>query len=325
MMRLTFSFLFTELDQASKRPIIRRSSRGSVVSRPVSSFKPISPTVAKNDPALGPVSYSPPFALSSTPPFAMQAPRHTSGVNSFPRNPSFPSNLNAFPPTTISPSPSYGQDAAARFGVSPGSLQTGALARALTNTAIRLIGTSANTAATAIARATAKRRPNIVRVSDMDADEDDLLCTIEDLARKAFVLFELADERLLAQTQLAQTARTSGTPTGLTGTTPPFSMQAAAAAQAGSRRKSSSSSMNSEVWILRQQEAAANDAVVLYMKSLAFIVKAMDKVKRYWKNRTEGYDGYVASQELNESKFFFFLSSFQIAALIICSGPMASC
>lgn len=144
----------------------------------------------------------------------------------------------------------------------------------------------------------------------MDADEDDLLCTIEDLARKAFVLFELADERLLAQTQLAQTARTSGTPTGLTGTTPPFSMQAAAAAQAGSRRKSSSSSMNSEVWILRQQEAAANDAVVLYMKSLAFIVKAMDKVKRYWKNRTEGYDRYVASQELNESKFCFFLIQF---------------
>lgn len=292
--------LADELDQASKRPMIRRSSRGSVVSRPVSSFKPISPNITKNDPTLGQVSYSPPFALSSTPPFAMQVPRHTSGGNPFPRNPSIPSSLNAFPPTTISASPSYGQDAAARFGVSPGSLQTGALARALTNTAIRLIGTSANTAATAIARATSKRRPNIVRVSDMDAAEDELLRIVEDLARKAFVLFELADERLLAQTQLAQTARTSSTPTGLTGTTPPFSMQAAAAAQAGSRRKSSSSSMNSEVWILRQQEAAANDAVVLYMKSLAFIVKAMDKVKRYWKSRTDVSDGYVASQELNE-------------------------
>lgn len=319
------SFFFAELDQASKRPMIRRSSRGSVVSRPVSSFKPISPNITKNDPTLGPVSYSPPFALSSTPPFAMQVPRHTSGGNPFPRNPSIPSSLNAFPPTTISASPSYGQDAAARFGVSPGSLQTGALARALTNTAIRLIGTSANTAATAIARATSKRRPNIVRVSDMDAAEDELLRIVEDLARKAFVLFELADERLLAQTQLAQTARTSSTPTGLTGTTPPFSMQAAAAAQAGSRRKSSSSSMNSEVWILRQQEAAANDAVVLYMKSLAFIVKAMDKVKRYWKSRTDVSDGYVASQELNESKFFFFFSSRQITTLIICSGPMASC
>ncbi|WVQ77554.1 hypothetical protein IAR50_007242 [Cryptococcus sp. DSM 104548] len=287
--------LADEMDQASKRPIIRRSSRGSVVSRPVSSFKPASPITGRNESAVAPVSYSPPYQISSTPPFAMQAQRHSPSNASFPRNPSIPKNLNYFPPSALSGSPSYGQDAVARFGVSP---QTGALARALTNTAIRLIGTSANSAATAIAKATAKHRPTVVRVSDMDAAEDELLRVIEDLARKAFVLFELGDERLLAQTQLAQAARAS-TPTnsGL-GSTPPFSMQAAA--QGSNRRKSSSGSMNNEVWLLRQQEAAASDAVVLYMKSLAFIVRAMERVKRYWKGRTEMYEGYVASQELND-------------------------
>ncbi|ODO11320.1 serine/threonine-protein kinase ATG1 [Cryptococcus amylolentus CBS 6273] len=288
--------LADELDQASKRPIIRRSSRGSVVSRPVSFFKPTSPITGRNESAVAPISHSPPYQMSSTPPFAMQAQGHSPTNASFPRNASISKNLNYFPPAALSGSPGYGQDAVARFGVSP---QTGALARALTNTAIRLIGTGANSAATAIAKATAKHRPTIVRVSDIDAAEEELLRVIEDLARKAFVLFELADERLLAQTQLAQAARASTpTNTGLTGTTPPFSMQAAA--QGPNRRKSSSGSFSNEVWLLRQQEAAANEAVVLYMKSLAFIVKAMERVKRYWKGRTESYEGYVASQELNE-------------------------
>ncbi|WVO15011.1 serine/threonine-protein kinase ATG1 [Cryptococcus depauperatus] len=295
--------LADELDQASTRPIIRRSSRSSVVSRPVSSFQPASPSAgttmstARNESAVVPLSYSPPFAISSTPPFAMPTRHSPNGVGSSLRHVSNPSGMNVFPPN-LSASPSYGQDVT-RYSASPSSLQTGALARALTTTAIKLIGSGANQAATVIARATAKRRPTIMRVSsDMDPAEDDLLHNVEDIARKAFVLFELADERLLAQSQLAQTARSSPTLSGLMGTTPPFSVQAAS--QGTARRKSSSSSINSEVWVLRQQEAAANDAVVLYMKSLTFIARAMDKVKRYWKSRTEVFHGYVASQELNE-------------------------
>ncbi|WVQ84756.1 serine/threonine-protein kinase ATG1 [Cryptococcus sp. DSM 104549] len=284
--------LADELDQASKRPMVRRSSRGSVVSRPVSSFKPISP-VSKHDPSAGPVSYSPPFSLSSTPPFAITQANRSSSGTTIVRPPSIPHSLNIFPPSTVSVSP----DTAARFGVSP---QPAALARTLTTNAMRLVGTGVNQAATALARATAKRRPTIVRTNDIDPAEDELLRSVEDIARKAFVLFELADERLLAQSQLAATARAAPatTPTGLTGTTPPFSAQAAA--NATTRRKSSSGSLNSEVWVLRQQEAAANDAVVLYMKSLAFIVQAMEKVKRWWKNRTDQFEEYVASQELNE-------------------------
>ncbi|WVQ66178.1 uncharacterized protein L199_004357 [Kwoniella botswanensis] len=282
--------LADEIDQASKKPttiVRRRSSRTSVVTRPVSAFKPISPSPKPQDTAVVPISYSPPFALGTTPPFSIPPGARQSSSPGLTRPPSIPQSLNMFPPSN---QPSYGQDAATRFGVSPSSLQTGALARAITNTAIRMIGNSANTAATAIARATIKRRPTILRTSDIDPAEDELLRSVEDIARKAFVLFELADERLLAQAQITNTARNASTPTP-TGTTPPFSSQAS-----NNRRKSSSGSVNSEVWILRQQEAAANDAVVLYMKSLTFIVQAMDKVKRYWRDRDEG----EASPELNE-------------------------
>ncbi|WRT69818.1 serine/threonine-protein kinase ATG1 [Kwoniella shivajii] len=284
--------LADELDQASKKPttlIRRRSSRASVVTRPVSAFKPISPSPKPQDNAMVPISYSPPFALGTTPPFSIPPGARQSSSPNLTRPPSVPQAMNVFPPSN---QPSYGQDAAVRFGVSPSSLQSGALARAITNTALRMIGNSANTAATAIARATIKRRPTILRTSDIDPAEDELLRSVEDVARKAFVLFELADERLLAQAQIASTARNAPTPTppSLSGTTPPFS------SQASNRRKSSSGSMNSEVWILRQQEAAANDAVVLYVKALSFVVQAMDKVKRYWKDRDE----HEASPELNE-------------------------
>ncbi|WWC73813.1 uncharacterized protein I206_107785 [Kwoniella pini CBS 10737] len=293
--------LADEIDQASKKPatmLRRRSSRASVVTRPVSAFKPISPRPKPQDQAVVPISYSPPFALGTTPPFSIPAGARQSSSPGLTRPPSIPQSLNMFPPSN---QPSYGQDAATRFGVSPTSLQTGALARAITHTALRMIGNSANTAATAIARATTKRRPTILRTSDIDPAEDELLRSVEDIARKAFVLFELADERLVAQAQIANTARsstpigsTTGAPSSLTGTTPPFSSQASASAS--NQRKSSSGSMNSEVWILRQQEAAANDAVVLYMRSLKYIVLAMDKIKRYWRDKDER----EASPELNE-------------------------
>ncbi|WVR07941.1 hypothetical protein IAU60_004984 [Kwoniella sp. DSM 27419] len=295
--------LADELDQASRKPTTlarRRSSRTSVVTRPVSAFKPSS---KPQENAMIPISYSPPFALGTTPPFAIPPASRQPSTSSPPltRPPSIPGALNMFPPSGQPTSyGSYGQDAANRFGVSPGSLQTGALARAITNTAIRLIGTSANTAATALARATVKRRPTIIRTSDIDPAEDELLRTVEDMARKAFVLFELADERLLSQSFSTSVRHASSpTPPSLIGTTPPFSAQAAAAsASASGRRKSSSGSMNSEVWQLRQQQAAANDAVVLYMKALAFLVQAMDKIKRFWKNRAN--DDQDPSPELNE-------------------------
>lgn len=225
------------------------------------------------------MSYSPPFGLSSTPPFAIPpVSRQTSGTPAqIGRNPSIPSSLNVFPPAQI-------YDTAVRYGSSPSSLQTGTLARALTNTALRLIGTSANAATNAITRATSgsTRRPTIARTGDMDREEEELLRKVEDIARKAFALFELADSRLSIWQHLAASAQANDR-------------------SVSPNRRSSSSSVNSEVLILRQQEAVAGEATNLLCKALAFIVKGIRTIQEYWTlQNTRGGQGL--SQELNDSE-----------------------
>jgi serine/threonine-protein kinase ULK/ATG1 len=159
----------------------------------------------------------------------------------------------------------------------------------LTNTAIRLIGTSAHSAATALVRATAKRRPTILRTTEVDKDEDDLLRQVEDLARKAFVLFELADNRLVQWQHLGTAA---GSHPYASGGTPPF---------ASSRRKSSSSSANSELMVLRQQEAAAGEAVHLYIKAMAFMTVGTQSIKSFVDNSRGYSDDCLSLHDISPS------------------------
>ena len=288
-----------ELELASRKPnaVTRRtSSHTSIVTRPVSAFRPSSssPTTTTTQ-ALIPTGYSPPFAIPSTPPFAIQpssspVPRRTSGTT-LSRPSSYQNGLNIFPP----PIHPLAQDMQApRLSVSPSSLQSGALARALTNTAWRIYTTGTATAATAIAKATAKRRPTIIRTSaDIDAQEDEILRIAEDIARKAFVLLELADSRLALWQSLA---RPPSQQTHLS-STPPF---------ASVRRRSSGSSAGSEVTALRQAETAISEAVVLYWKAMTIIFRGTTAIQRYWDRRAERYERYeeyTLSPELNESGY----------------------
>jgi serine/threonine-protein kinase ULK/ATG1 len=157
----------------------------------------------------------------------------------------------------------------------------------LTNTAIRLIGSSANSAATALVRAASKRRPTINRTTEVNAQEDDLLKRVEDLARKAFVLFELADSRLVRWQELSP-----GGPSG-SAHTPPFANTY--------RRKSSSSSANSELLALRQQEAAAGEAVLLYAKAMSFITLGTQCVKTFVDDHRGYSDGSLSFDNINPS------------------------
>ncbi|KAK4686792.1 serine/threonine-protein kinase ULK2, partial [Tremellales sp. Uapishka_1] len=272
--------LADEVDQLSKRPtaITRKSStRTSVTTRPLSAFRPSSITTTPamqthHTAAMVPASYSPPFAFSSTPPFAVPSTVRPP----ISRPPSIPSSLNIFPP------PSSGEYP--RFGASPASLQTGAIARALTSTAIRLIGTSANSAATVIAKAAHKRRPSIFRTAgstETDPAEEELLQVLEDVARKAYVLFDLADSKIVGW---------STNPVARS--TPPFDQ---------SRRRSSSSSANSEVMALRHQEYIMGEAVVLYLKALSFIAEGVERIKKFW----ERNERFETSADLNETVQWF--------------------
>jgi serine/threonine-protein kinase ULK/ATG1 len=184
------------------------------------------------------------------------------------------------------------------------------MARVLTNTAIRLISSAATTSATALARATGtaapKRWPLVERSAEIDPDEGEVLDVLEDAARKAFVLFDLADGRLLQWSQTTRTATsatmTPHTPPGSSTTAPPFAIP-----PVSTRRKSSSSSSstNSDLLALRQQEDAAGDACALYFKSLAFICVGHERFKRYWESRRGRNSEYEPSAELNDMVQWF--------------------
>lgn len=152
---------------------------------------------------------------------------------------------------------------------------------------MRLIGSSANSAATALVRATSKGRPQITRTTEVDQAEDDMLKNVEDVARKAFVLFELADSRLVQWQQLG-----AGAGPHLSGNTPPYSSY---------RRKSSGSSANSELMVLRQQEAAAGEAVHLYVKAMTFITVGFQYIGSFV-DRERGYsDGPLSFNDMSPS------------------------
>jgi serine/threonine-protein kinase ULK/ATG1 len=127
----------------------------------------------------------------------------------------------------------------------------------------------------------------------MGAGEEELLKTVEEIAQKAFVLFELADTRLQTWQHLASAAATNSS-------------------LAPALRRSSSSSINSEVINLRQQETAAGEAVVLLMKALSFIAKGIQAIQRF----RESYQT-CASPDLNESRSHRAYAGIQADRLVV--------
>lgn len=285
--------LADELEQTARRPasgaVVRRPSSRSVSSRQPS-FKPGSSSPS----ATGPLGYSPPFAMGMTPPFAVPPAKQT--VVQRPRQPSLPS------PTVFPPPGAYAMSPDRR----PSLPSSHALARVLTNTAVRLLNTSASTAATAIARATGtatyKRWPQVERSGELDPAEGVLLDYLEDTAHKAYVLFDLADSRIVQWSQSSRMPSVqSQTPSAtITQHNSPPSNAPPFAVPPVSRRKSSASSTTGDVLALRQQEEAAGDACALYFKSLAFICAGHERFKRYWDLRERRGNNHQISAELNE-------------------------
>jgi serine/threonine-protein kinase ULK/ATG1 len=191
---------------------------------------------------------------------------------------------------------------------SPGSLpSSNALARVLTNTAVRLLNSTSNTAANVVARATgssARRWPQVERSGEIDPDENELLDFLEDAAHKAFVLYDLGDHRLIqwSQTSRPPPPQVSTSTATITPHTPPSpNMPPFAVPPVGmGRRKSSASSTSSDILVLRQAQEAAGDACALYFKSLAFVCAGHERFKRFWDARKNRNMEYQTSDELNE-------------------------
>jgi serine/threonine-protein kinase ULK/ATG1 len=162
------------------------------------------------------------------------------------------------------------------------------LTRALHSTAVRLLGGRANSAANIFVNATKGGKATSSRDATVDPAEERLLLELEDLAQKAFVLSEFADAQLLLSTGQKP-------PQDSTGHTP-------LSPHIAHRRRASSGSATSENLTLREQEVAAAEAMVLYVKSMAFLQAGMESAKRYWNAKSANRDQFDTTLELNDSE-----------------------
>lgn len=207
-----------------------------------------------------------------------------------------------------------------RYGSSPSS--GGVLARAISLASARLFGgpTSASIAAAGagvVARATARRKA-LIQSGEADPAEESLIDRLEDLAQKSFVVFEYADTKVGAILSAAsgQTSGMAGTGVHSNNNSPgsgsssgfhPSQSPVATQSIAFQRRRSSfNSTAESDVSFFRLDIVAA-EALVLYLKALAFLQKGMESAKSFWQSREGSIE---ASADLNEGSSTLLRMSF---------------
>lgn len=143
----------------------------------------------------------------------------------------------------------------------------------------------------------------------VDPEEERVLADLEDIAQKALVLFEFADTKVL---QILPPTPSSSTSLG----TPSYFSHLAAREQAASnpfsaiptspsmRRGSSSSSERPLVMASSAKaEVLAAEALLLYLKALAFLGKGIERARRFWASRPS--DSAAASTDFNEAVQWF--------------------
>ncbi|GAA6017710.1 hypothetical protein JCM11491_001178 [Sporobolomyces phaffii] len=294
--------LADELANLPKREsaVARRPSRG-FLSRAVSSTGDGTGLISHSPPSpypnLGDPSTTPPFAIPRS---AQPTPHHPYSISSSPRPLSFlSSSPRSLPPIE-------------RFPGSPLALvgsPSAALAKAFSNlSSLKLFG-SPTDGILVRRRSLRKPIPRSMTPAAVDPEEDRVLSDLEDIAQKALVLFEFADTKVL---QILPPTPSSSTSLG----TPSYFSHLAAREQAASnpfsaiptspsmRRGSSSSSERPLIMASSAKaEVLAAEAMLLYLKSLAFLGKGIERARRFWASRPS--DSAAASTDFNEAVQWF--------------------
>lgn len=326
--------------------VARRSSRG-FLSRPLSSLGTIGAAVVA--PSSSPPTPYPPNAFSnyditSTAAFAIpNQPRaistpHPYSLSSSPRPLSF-----------LSSSPRSHGSQIERFPGSPLALvgsPSAAIAKAINMASLKIFGSPADGI---LLRRSSARKPITRSAHITDPLEDQVLIDLEDIAQKALVLSDFADTKIvqiLPPTPQTSSPTSLGTPsyfshvaareqqlqsTNAT-TSNPFSPVPAPSPPMRRASSASASSVGSGGSMIvmassAKAEVLAAEAMVLYLKALAFLGKGIEKARRHWANRAEGQ--VAASTDFNEgecSVFLFcsrLLCFFGVEADILCGREIA--
>lgn len=285
----------------------RRSSRMSALTRPISALAAGASAAASAVAATAggsPVSYSPPFTMSSTPPFALPPPAQHHRPPSFHSVSSSPNLQTRSRPVLVPHSvTTYGsgltyhqtaQDAQTRYSESASPGNHG-LTRVLTSAGMRFFGSPANVLGT-LSRRPWNRSPNVLALREQDPQEEALVQKLDDLGQKAFVVFDFADSKLVMCTP--NTTRPSPS-LGTSGISPSNYLPSAAA-----RRRSSVASTVSTEMSSAKLDTICAEALVLYVKALNFLQHGVDLARQYWESRASTADGVPTSPEFNESEHY---------------------
>jgi serine/threonine-protein kinase ULK/ATG1 len=277
-----------ELANAPKQSnlVVQRTGRG-FLSRPLSSLGTTPPTT------LAPVAPYPPvlspYDSNTTPPFAIPAQRQVSAPHPY----SLASSPR--PPSFLSSSP-RSATFIERFPGSPHALvgsPTAAIAKGLLNMAsLKIFGSPTDGI---LLRRASTRKPISRSTPVVDPEEDKLMSELEEIAQKALVIFDFADSKIIHI--LPPTPQTSSS-TSLG--TPSYFSHLAAREQASMNpfspiptssspmRRTSSSSSERPFGIppsTVKAEVIAAESMVLYLKSLAFLGKGIEKARKFWNGR----------------------------------------
>lgn len=295
--------------------VARRPSRG-FLSRPLSSAgNPAGGTGPSPPTSTSPSAPYPPAAGGaaagdSTPPFAIPqraqpTPHHPYSLSSSPHPLSFLSNsprsMDRFPgsPLALVGSPSA------------------ALAKAFSNlSSLKIFGSPTDGI---LVRRSSARKPiprSMTAPIAVDPEEERVLADLEDIAQKALVLFEFADSKILQILPPTPAASTSTTSLG----TPSYFSHLAAREQAQaqsanvsnpfspiptspSMRRGSSSSSDRPLFMASSARAdvLAAEAMMLYLKALAFLSKGIERARKHWANRPS--EQQAASADFNDGPF----------------------
>ncbi|TKY86849.1 hypothetical protein EX895_004137 [Sporisorium graminicola] len=175
-----------------------------------------------------------------------------------------------------------------------------ALAKAISMASLRLFGVPSGVSlrdAAALVRTRAQRRGFLRPAEALDETEMTLLGTLEDLGQKAFVLSEFADSKLAhffadGPHQLSQDLDSS---TATTGISPGRTSAQGSARRAGSIASSSSSALDQAA-----AEAASAEALMLYVRSLAFLQRAITVTRKHIEARSRPGQPAATSAEVND-------------------------
>ncbi|KAJ9127506.1 hypothetical protein QFC24_000915 [Naganishia onofrii] len=282
--------LADELDAAARRPELlsrRRSSRMSALTRPISALAAGASAAANavaNSTGGSPVSYSPPFTMSSTPPFALPPGAHRPRAPSFHSVSSSPNLQTRTRPvlvphsvTTYGSSLTYHQnahDAQQRYSESSSPGNQG-LTRVLTSAGMRFFGSPASRA--------------------QNPEEEALVQKLDELGQMASAMVEFADSKLALCTPNA--VRPSPI-LGHSSISPSSYLQTAAA-----RRRSSTASMASVDRSSARLDFLCAEALVVYVKALAFLQHGVNLARGHWESRVVSYGTPPTGPEFNEIGF----------------------